>query len=54
MEQSPPWEDNRPSASQEFLGILSNPNVHHRIHNTPQPVPVVRQTNPIHPPTPFP
>ena len=51
---APPCEGNRPSASQEISGVLSNLSVHRRIHNTPQRVPLLRQTDPIHAPIPFP
>ena len=46
MEQSPSWEGNRFSASQEVLHILWNPKVHYRIRQCPPPVPVNISTGP--------
>jgi hypothetical protein len=48
LEQRPSWEANRSSASQEISPVLWNPEVHHRIHNSPPPVPVLRQIDPGH------
>ena len=41
MEQSPSWEANRFSASQEIPHILRNLNVHYRIHNSRPSVPIL-------------
>ena len=49
--QSPSWEANRFTASQEIPRISRNPKVHYRTHKRPPPVSILGQPNPVHIPT---
>ena len=50
-EQSPSWEANRFSATQEIPCILWNPKVRYLIHKWPPPVSILSQLDPVHTPT---
>ena len=51
MEQSPSWEANRFSASQEIPHILWNLKVHYLIHMSPPLIPILTQLDPVHTPS---
>jgi hypothetical protein len=53
MEQSPSWEANRFSATQELPRILWNPKVHYRIYKRQPPASALSQNNPIRAPNPL-
>jgi hypothetical protein len=51
MEQNLSWEANRFVAIEEIPRILLNPKVQYRMHNSPPPVSILSQPNPVHTPT---
>jgi hypothetical protein len=51
MEQSPSWEANRFSSSQETPFIWWNPKVPYFIHKSLPPIPILSQTDPVRAPT---
>ena len=53
MEQSPFWEADQFSASQEIFLILQNVKACHCIHKSPPPVPILSPISPFHAPPPF-
>jgi len=50
VEQCPSRRANRLSASQEISRISWDPELHYRVHNSPPPVHIISQINPIHSP----
>jgi len=48
MEQSPPWESNRHSVSQEIPHLSCNLKVNYHVHESPPLVTILSQTNPFH------
>jgi hypothetical protein len=50
MEQSPSWETNRFSASQEIPHTLWNLKVHYRFHKWPPLISILSQIDPLHAP----
>ena len=51
MVQSPSWEANWFTVSQEIPRVSRNPKVHYRTHKRPAPVSILGQPNSVHIPT---
>jgi hypothetical protein len=48
MQQSPSWEADSHSASQEIHRLLLDPKIHYRVHNSPPVGPVMDQLSLAH------
>jgi hypothetical protein len=48
MQQSPSWETNNRSSSQEIPHRLWNQKVHYRVHRSPPLDPILHKINPVH------
>jgi len=53
VEQTPSWETNSSSTSQEISRILCNTKVHCHTNNSPPPLPILSQVNPVQDPQPI-
>ena len=51
MEESSSWEADSSLASQEIHRNLWNANIHYHVYNSPLPVPILSQSNPVRVPT---
>jgi hypothetical protein len=47
MELSPSWEATSYAATQELTKTLWNTKFRHRVHKNTEPVPILRQINPV-------